>query len=182
MYKHLKISVLCFLWLSFIVHGTADAVNAAKEEDIKAAYLFNLGSYTEWPDSAFVDADAVFKLCILGETPVTQVLQAVAPQRKINNRSTQVIELSADLQAADNCHLIFVAHTAQALVASLLEQVKQKPVLTVSEIERFIHNGGMIEFYMLDNRVRLAIAPESITDTGLKPSSQLMRVAKLRSR
>ncbi len=184
MYNHLWTRTLRAVYLGFFIYALPYLAhaNVAKEQDIKAAYLFNLGSYIEWPDVAFADVETAFKVCVVGATPVTNLLESAAQQRKINNRKTDVLELSSTLQNVEHCHLLFIAHSAQALIVSILERVKGHPVLTVSEAERFIQVGGMIEFYLLDNRVRLAIAPESMTDAGLHPSSQLMRVAKLRSR
>lgn len=61
---------------------------------------------------------------------------------------------------------------AQKPVSLLLKRVKQRPILTVSDIDCFIQYVEIIEFYMLNNHVCLAMAPENIIDAGLNPRSQ----------
>ncbi|MCK5878073.1 MAG: YfiR family protein, partial [Candidatus Marithrix sp.] len=43
----------------------------------------------------------------------------------------------------------------------------------------FVIQGGMIQFYERDNKIRLLMDPETIDETGIKVSANLMRVVKV---
>ncbi len=158
------------------------AIESAKEHEIKAAYLFNLGSYISWPEALFANESDNFTICIVGQHPaLVATLRFIALKRKINGHSS-VVQTLERIEEADVCQIVFIPRDQEMNMTDINTWHQKKPVLLVSDMDRFIRLGGMIEFYMLNNRVRLAMDPESISDSGLKPSSQLMRVAQLRSR
>jgi len=177
--------VLCALVLGLsigVLPSLGFAIDDAKEHEIKAAYIFNLGSYITWPDGLFKSASDTFTICLLGDNPtLLATLNFIAPKRQINSRNT-AIKIISNTADGDTCQIVFIDRSMESSMEQVIAWHQNKPILLVSDMERFIRLGGMVEFYMLDNKVRLAMAPESITDTGLKPSSHLMRVAQLRSR
>jgi hypothetical protein len=185
MRKKNRTKTLCSLILGLSIGMLAPlsfAVDDAKEYEIKAAYIFSLGSYITWPDTLFQGEDDSFTICVLGGNPnLVKTLNFIAPKRKINNRSV-VIQALVKPEDGKICQILYI----DSSLANNMQQIgawhQKKPILLVSDMDRFIRRGGMIEFYMLNNKVRLAMDPETISDSGLRPSSQLMRVAKLRSR
>jgi hypothetical protein len=60
----------------------------------------------------------------------------------------------------------------------MLALLKQAPVLTVGEGERFLSLGGHIAFVVENNRVRFDVNKDAIDRTGLTISSKLLRVAR----
>jgi hypothetical protein len=60
-----------------------------------------------------------------------------------------------------------------------LSQLDSKPVLTVSELGNFARDGGDINFYLSDGRIRFEINPQSAQRCGLKISSQLLNLGKI---
>ncbi|TAK03147.1 MAG: YfiR family protein [Candidatus Manganitrophaceae bacterium] len=57
--------------------------------------------------------------------------------------------------------------------------MEHAPVLTVSDIGQFAKEGGMVQLLTEQNRVRFAINVAVIERAGLKPSSQLLKLAQI---
>jgi preprotein translocase subunit Sec61beta len=53
-------------------------------------------------------------------------------------------------------------------------------VLTVGESEAFARQGGMIRFFEEDNRLRFEINPTAAEKVGLRISSKLLKLARIR--
>jgi len=49
----------------------------------------------------------------------------------------------------------------------------------VGDSDRFVIQGGMIQFYRRGSKIRLMIDLQTIRESGLKSSAHLMRIAKL---
>jgi hypothetical protein len=75
--------------------------------------------------------------------------------------------------------LIFISKSEENHVAEIFSQLDSKPILTVSEINSFAQNGGIIDFYLQGNKVRFEINPDSAQRRGLKISSQLLNLGKI---
>ena len=61
----------------------------------------------------------------------------------------------------------------------MLEKLKDARVLTVSEIDGFAQQGGIINFISERNKVRFEINPDAARRLGLNISSELLKLAKV---
>jgi hypothetical protein len=57
--------------------------------------------------------------------------------------------------------------------------LQNRATLTVGDADTFLDQGGMIQFYSQDNRVRLRINLDAATAAGLTLSSKLLRPAQV---
>lgn len=64
-------------------------------------------------------------------------------------------------------------------MGEILAELAGAPVLTVSEIEGFGRRGGIINFYLEENRVRFEINPRAAEAGGLRISSELLSLGKI---
>ncbi len=81
---------------------------APSEYQVKAAFLYNFAKFVEWPAAAFVDDQAPFTLCIVGDDLFGSALSEIAAQKNVKGRSLAVRHLKeeAGLRA---CHILFVS-------------------------------------------------------------------------
>ena len=63
-------------------------------------------------------------------------------------------------------------------MANPLQTVRERPVLTVGENDRFGQLGGMINFTLVGGQVKLESNPEAAVAAGLKVSSKLLAASK----
>ena len=168
---------LCLLTYLWVLPVQADEITA-QEYTIKAVFLFNLGSFVTWPPTTFEHSEAAFNICVLGRDPFGEVLDAVVAEKTITGHPVAVHRLNAISQAAD-CQQLFVSNSEQANLPAIFEATYGKPVLVVGDMPDFVLNGGMLQFYPRDNKIRLMLDPQAFEEAGLKPSANLMRIAQL---
>jgi hypothetical protein len=148
------------------------------EYQIKAGFFFNFTRFVDWPESAFVNASSPVFVCILGETPMTDLVTDVALGKVVNGRAVSIrrVKASDDLR---QCNLLFISAEEERHTAEILASLKKANTLTVGETPGFAQAGGMINFSIQENRVKLELNLEATTRAGLKVNSKLIAVARL---
>lgn len=170
----IKFLFLIMLWV--LQPQFVFALTDAEEYEIKAVYLFNLGHFIRWKDNIVAED---FEICVFGENPFGINLEYIIDkEKKIQNRNVALRQLS-QINEIDNCHILFMSHTAQPQFETIFAAIRNKPILTVGDTEHFVIQGGMVQFYRREGKIRLMIDPQTFEDSGLKPSSHLMGIAQL---
>jgi hypothetical protein len=144
------------------------------EHHVKAAFLFNFAKFIQWPTS---DRSETLVVGVLGQNPFNEVLEAVVTGKSVNGREVVVRQLrnEDDVRAF---HIIFIAASEARRGARILERVGGASVLTVGETPQFLREGGIVQFYVRENRVRFDINSAGANQAGLRISSQLLSLAK----
>jgi hypothetical protein len=75
------------------------------------------------------------------------------------------------------CDMVYVAGSPAQPVAAALEAVRGTPVLTVTDSERYGGPAGIVNFVVLNNRVRFEIDEDAAAANGLVVSSKLLSLA-----
>lgn len=177
---HIKLwqIMICFIIILF-PSTTVYALSAAEEYEIKAAFLYNLGSFLYFPSTTLStrDINQPFYICILGTDPFKENIDVIAQDQTVNNHPVQIERLQK-AQQATHCHVLFISTSEEYQIKSILQTLDKHPILTVSDMRNFLEQGGMLKFYNEDDTVRLALDSERIAAVSLKPSAHLLRVAK----
>jgi YfiR/HmsC-like len=151
---------------------------ALSESQIKAGFVFNFTKFVEWPTDAFADPESPIVLGVLGDSPITDLLIETAAGKTVNGRAV-TIRRFREGQDPRTCHILFVSSSEQKRALQTLERVKGSPVLTVSEASGFTQAGGMINFFVEGNKVRLEINLDAAARARLKISAKVIAVARL---
>lgn len=141
------------------------------EAQLKAAYLVNFLKYVEWP----VQRPAL-TICLFGRDSLGPSL-ASYEGRQIGGRELKIRRVGSPEQLAD-CHELFIADTEEARFGAVLRWVENQPILTVSDAEGFTRDGGAIALVRSDGRLQFDVNADALARAGLKPSSQMMRLAR----
>ena len=164
------------LW---VLTGGALPINAqapiAKEYKVKASYLFNFAQFVEWPPAAFADANAPITIGVLGTDEFSPFLDELVRGETIKSRPL-VIKRSQKLAELLDCHVLFISKSERDRLDKILPALDQTSVLTVSEVEGFAKRGGVINFILMDGRVRFEINPDAAKHKKLKLGSQLLQL------
>lgn len=172
-------NISCFI-LWFLLSIGAFSASASEEihlyeEQIKAGLLYNFLKYTEWPQNEMQQAE--MQVCLYGNDPFETYLQPMR-KRTVNQRSIKVrrIETASDL---NGCHLLFVTAREKERWPELRMALTSKSVLTVSDLEGFVHSGGMIEFGRKDSRINVALNMEAVNLAQLHVHDRLLQLVTL---
>jgi hypothetical protein len=152
---------------------------ANREYRIKAAYLYQFGRYVEWPAKAFSDAAAPFVIGILGQDPVTADLEQIARIKKIQDRPIVIRRFpsAADVRP---CNILYVpAAVSPEVQAELIRKTTGQGILLVGDSSDFLDRGGVVQFSVEENSIRVAIARKAVDREGLKISAKLLQVARV---
>lgn len=164
--------------LSFIFPSYAQD-ELPEEYQIKAVYLFNFALFFSWPDLAFQHASQPFRICVLGQDPFGIDLDLVIENERVEGRKVIVQRLSS-IQQSSSCQMLFVSQSEQARLATIFAYLKQRPILSISDMPAFVKRGGMIQFFNTHyNEVRFIVAPEAISETDLIASANLLEIAQI---
>jgi YfiR/HmsC-like len=153
----------------------SDAADEVPEYGVKAAFLLNFTKFAEWPPSAFGEARAHIEICILGKDPFGRVLDDVVQGEIVRDRRLTVRRIT-QAPAPQTCQVLFLDPGLKDL-PKILRAIPEG-VLTVSEGDHFIRDGGMIAFVIDGRRVRFDINAMAADKAAVKLSSQLLNVAR----
>jgi hypothetical protein len=148
------------------------------EYRLKASFVLNFARFTEWPlEVSGSPADALV-IGVLGTEAVAQEIEEVLRGEVIDHRRLAVKRLRPG-QPGTGCQALFVSRQAKEDVPGLLRSLKGVPVLTISEVDGFCQRGGMLNFYLKDNKVRFEANPGAAAAAGLRISSKMLHLAEI---
>jgi len=157
--------------------GAADSDARQLEAQVKAAYLYKFAGHVEWPPAAYADAATPFTIGVVGAGDIADELARLKAGRSVNERPVEVRVLKAG-EAARGVQLVFVGGADGAQLRRLLEPFKAAPTLTISDMPGAIEAGSVINFVLVDNRLRFEVSLANAERHGLKVSARLLAVAQ----
>jgi len=145
------------------------------EYQVEAAYLYNFGRFVEWPAKG-ATRNGSFTICVLGEDPFGQALDATLAGETIGNQKVTARRISSAQMSAD-CQILFISSSEANRLNKIIEALDKIAVLTVSDIPQFSQRQGMIQFVLEENRIRFEVNLTATQRAGLTLSSELLKVA-----
>lgn len=158
------------------------AAGRAAREDltqsrVEAAYLFKFASFITWPDAAFDSPSSPIVVGVHGDDALVRELEAVAAGKRVQGRPLQVRQVVPG-GAVAGLHMLFVGAQAAGGVGEVLEAVAGQPVLTVSDDPAVHARGTMVNFVVVDQRVRFDVALPPVRRSGLHVSALMLTAAR----
>ena len=147
------------------------------EYQIKAALLYNLAKYVDWPPDTFAQEFSPIMICIIGKSGFTDGISGLQ-NKPIKGHPVLVRQISG---AGDSqgCNILAIGNQNRNLLHSVLDKTSQKGLLTVSDHDRFAQSGGVMGFYPKDNKIRFEINLAAAQKQKLKISSQVLKLARI---
>lgn len=151
-----------------IASARADEV-AQREDQFKAAYVFNFVKFVAWPEDAVSDS---LLICFVGGERVYEALTTDIHKKRAGVRRLAALQI-ANASPTDTCNVLYI----DASIASGYALAHERAVLTISDAKGFAANGGMIELFTENHRLRFLINVQSAQQAGLRISSDLLKLA-----
>jgi hypothetical protein len=170
--------VMVWLWLAGWQACDADSGGGVGEYQVKAVCLYNLTQFTDWPPGTFSASNAPIVIGIVGEDPFGQTMDAVVSGEVVRGHPLIVRRLSAD-DNLEACQVVFICRSEKKRVPEILKRLQGSPVLSVSEINGFAEEGGMVNLLVPEKTVKIEINQGAAEQAGLKISSKLLNLAHL---
>jgi hypothetical protein len=147
------------------------------EEKIKAGLVYNFLKYTTWPADIVARSNGHLRVCLLGDDTSDDYLFPLAG-RTAQQYVITIARVDNVAQTKD-CSLLFVHRSQEDSLPALFRFLKGKHTLTISDIDRFAQQGGMVELGKDDEQVDLLINKKAVDSAGLVIQGRLLKLARL---
>lgn len=143
---------------------------------VEAAFIYNFARFVDWPTQAFTDASSPMVIGVLGKNRFGSDLAQTINGKVIRGHPLQFKEC-ASLAEATHCHVLFISDSEKSRLSKIISALAGASILTVSETDNFIAEGGMINLLIIDQKVRFEINNSAAKTAGLTISSKLLSLA-----
>jgi YfiR/HmsC-like len=148
----------------------------ALERRVKAAFLYRFTEFVTWPEAAFARAESPFTIVVVGRDAFADELRQTTAGRTVQGRAVEVRRIGEG-EAMPAAQMVFIPESEKP---RLREWIRQAPrqALVVTEAEDALGHGSVINFILVEGRVRFEISLESAEKRGLRMSSRLLAIAQ----
>jgi hypothetical protein len=151
---------------------------APSEYEVKAVFLFNFSQFVSWPPAAFDKSDAPMIIAVLGTDPFGRELDSVVKGEHVGGHPIEVRRYQ-DVSEIKDCHILFIDRSETSSLGAIVDALRGRSILTVSDIDDAARAGVMIDLVKLNDRIRMRINLAAARASGLTISSQLLRPAEI---
>lgn len=167
----LALVMMLFAFSCLAVGSQQGGATPVLERSVKAAFLYKFLGYMEFPS----DLGPTIVVGVLGADDVAAELAQITSGRSAGNRGISVRKL-ADGDSLAGLQLLFVGADA-AQPAAALRAAEKNGTVTVTEQEDGLRNGSVINFRLVDERVRFEVSLPAAERCNVRLSSRLLSVA-----
>lgn len=157
--------------------ATASTVVVTADE-IRAAFLFQLAQYADWPAESFASASSPLRFCVVGDDVLAATLEKILRGKQIEGRPVAAATVRA-MHEISGCHVAFIAVTKEKKLVETFAKWTYPPVLLVGQANRFAELGGMVNLVVESGRISFEINVVLAESAHLRLRSQLLRLAKI---
>lgn len=162
---------IILLFLLFIVATAVPAWADSGEYPVKAAMVFNMIRFMDWPEEALPSASTQFSICVYGKGPLGTAVESLRG-KQVKGKTITVRQLGQSTNGT-GCQAVVAGSEVTGLAASLLEQA----LVTIGEGSGFTRAGGMVGFVLQDGKVRFEINTSAARRHRIRISAQLLKLA-----
>jgi len=172
-----RAQILSFIVLmGLIVPRRAVIAQNATEYEVKAAFLMNFTKFIDWPASSFENNSGPLSICILGSDPFGRQLDRLVAGETVGGRRLVVKRIQQG-PPGKSCHVLFVSRSEEDVRSTLANL--GSGILTVSDREGFLSEGGMIALVVDEQHVRFDINQRAAVRASLAINARMLNVARV---
>ena len=161
----------CVLVLVAVLCPAGARAQESLEYAVKATFLVKFPPFVRFPA---VPGDH-FTLCVVGTDPFGALLDRAAAGQTVDNMPLVIRRMPA-LTGPTDCRVVYAGGSPAQPVSAILAALRGQPVLSVTDKE--VGNAaGIINFVIVNDRVRFGIDEPLAESDGLAISSKLLSLA-----
>lgn len=171
--------VSCVFTLLIAIHALALPASSEPETSeykLKVAYLYNFLGLIE-PSPLLKPSDAEhFSLCVIGG-PDLRAQFAVLDNEPLQAKKIRITHVDPQ-GTLPPCDTIFASASAGGSSEKLLQSLKGRGVLTIGESDHFCAQGGIINFFFEERKLRFEINLTRAREEQIRISAKLLKHAR----
>ena len=174
MYHLVMNMLMCLLILCNINRAAAQTENI--ENQVKAAFLYKFPTYVEWPAASFAEPTSPVVFGMYDADQLADELLLLSRDRLLDGRAVTIRKLQPGDSTA-GLHVLFIGQSRTRTSEKILAEALANSILTVTEAPVQRPDGSIINFAIIDDRVRFDVSLVMAEQAGLTVSSRLLQVA-----
>jgi len=143
------------------------------ERAVRAAYVFQLTRYVEWPAET-----KELTIGVLANRETSEFLQKILDGKTTDSRSLRVTISPPDDELL-NCNILYMDDAQGKKTLFGLNKLGMNKVLTVGESPDFLRDGGIVALVRTGDKVQIQLNLEAAPRSGIKLSPRLFDVARI---
>lgn len=167
---------LCLLVLMMSVALPIFASPPTAEYKLKAALIYKLTKFIEWPELQKGKSRNAFGICLLGEDNFGDSLDALEG-RKAEGLPIAVYRHSQSDAIDEHCQIVYVSVSKLAFLSPILQSLQARPILTLGDMEGFAEQGGILQFTRGRKRIGFMINLKNAKKSQLTIAAPLLDLA-----
>lgn len=171
-----KYFFILLLPLILLTQSAAIRFDQAEEAGakIKAIYIYNFTKYIEWPPEY---KEGSFVIGVYGTNiPLLNELNKMATSKMVGSQKLEIRNLtSAD--NASQCHIIYILTDNSAQLPDVINKIKGKSTLIVTDKAGMAKLGAGINFSVVENKQKIELNKSNIEKYKLKVASTLVEMS-----
>ena len=163
--------------LGLAASALAPAQQPFTDVEVKAVFLYNFASFVNWPQISGQEPTAPFHYCILDDE-MAPVLQKALKDENAGGRPL-LVQREVTVANLAECQVLYV-EKSRLRGSEIWELVRAAPAahtLTVSDLEGFETQGGMIALVRQGRRIHPRINLDVVEKSKLRISAKLLNLA-----
>lgn len=141
----------------------------AQDEKIEALFIYNFTKYIDWPSES---QNSEFVITVVGNNDVIPELESISGRMKANNKPI-VIKKVSSAASIPPCQIIFIPKEKSIEIPAIMENIKSKSVLVISQKANACAMGAALNFVSKGGNLSFEINRNNIEKHGLQVNSQL---------
>ena len=167
-------AILIIIFLIFIA-GNVLSQTAIKEDDLKAAFIYNFTKFVQWPD---FDSIETFHITVLGNSGIIDPLKKLEGTKQVNKKNI-IVSFITDISEIDKTQILFISEPETQEIDSITKRLENRNVLMVSDTKGMASKGTAINFVLIEGKLKFELNTSVCEEAELKVSSQLQKLAIL---
>ena len=161
------------LILLLFITGIISAQTVSKEDNLKAAFIYNFTKFIQWPDFDSIDT---FHITVLGNSPVINPLKKLEGTKQVKKKDIIVNQIS-NISELEKAQILFISEQETQYLDAIIEQLKNRKILIVSDSEGMAEKGASVNFVLIGGKLKFELNSTVVENAGFKVSSQLQKLA-----
>lgn len=168
-FKKMKRTIIVAVALLLSVVGLK--AQTAELDKYKSLFTLNFIRYIGWPEEA---KQGDFVIGVLKNGQLADQLKANTTGKKFGYQNIVVKEFKK-IEEVSDCQILYVGNYSNYSknASALASKLNNKNSLIITESEGAINNGSMINFVIVDNKLKFEISSNNASSFGLELSNSL---------
>lgn len=168
-----KIIYILLLILLNIFNGYTQT----QEYVLKAVYLERFARFMEWPNESSVkNLNTPFIIGVIGENPFGGELEKLYKIQLIKQKKVDIKYIS-DYNEITSCAFLFISKSETKNIPLILDIIKNKPIVTISDIPDARKKGIHISFITQNNKILFELNESAFNKSNIIVDYRLKQYA-----